>query len=116
MKWRGEGEHLYISLTAGKVKLEVSITPGAGTFEVCENGTLVVSGTIAVPGEAAMQLPVSERLPEPDDDDLIKLTTSDVYKELQLRGYEYGLDFQGILSATNRGKFCMVLLNQTSGS
>lgn len=34
----------------------------------------------------------------------MKLTSSDVYKELRLRGYEYRKTFQGILESNNAGE------------
>lgn len=33
----------------------------------------------------------------------MKLTTLDIYKELRLRGYDYGKTFQGILETNNLG-------------
>lgn len=33
----------------------------------------------------------------------MKLTTNDIYKELRLRGYDYGKAFQGILETNNAG-------------
>lgn len=36
-------------------------------------------------------------------DTKMKLTTLDIYKELRLRGYDYGKTFQGILETNNLG-------------
>ena len=33
------------------------------------------------------------------------LNADDIYKELRLRGYEYGPTFQGVRSANGTGKF-----------
>lgn len=33
----------------------------------------------------------------------MKLTAHDIYKELRLRGYDYGKTFQGILESNNEG-------------
>lgn len=34
----------------------------------------------------------------------MKLTASEIYKELRLRGYDYGNSFQGILESNHAGK------------
>ncbi len=34
----------------------------------------------------------------------LRLNTADIYKELRLRGYDYGTTFQGILDANNEGR------------
>lgn len=34
----------------------------------------------------------------------MKLTASEIYKELRLRGYDYGKTFQGILESNHAGK------------
>ena len=87
---------------SGTVKLEVSITPGAGTFEVCENDALVVSGRISVPEGDVLEVPVDCGCPTSED--TITLSQEDIYKELRLRGYDYGPTFQGILSTNNTGR------------
>lgn len=38
-----------------------------------------------------------------NDDPKMKLTAHDIYKELRLRGYDYGKTFQGILESNNAG-------------
>lgn len=40
---------------------------------------------------------------EPEEPKL-RLKAGDVYKELRLRGYDYGKTFQGILESNNTGK------------
>ena len=86
------------------MSLDVSITPGSGMFEVCESGTLVVSGRVFQPSEPIIDLPLCDPVEAPQDAHLIRLTSSDVYKQLRLRGYDYGPTFQGILSASNKGE------------
>ena len=39
-----------------------------------------------------------------DGEPKMKLTAHDIYKELRLRGYDYGKTFQGILESNNEGK------------
>ena len=86
------------------MKLDVSIMPGTGDFEVCENGALVVSGRISVASEPVLQIPPYEKCD--DSSDSMRLKTLDVYKELRLRGYDYGPTFQGILDTNHAGKYC----------
>ena len=38
-----------------------------------------------------------------DGDPKLRLTAHDIYKELRLRGYDYGKTFQGILESNNAG-------------
>ncbi|KAI0219797.1 Fatty acid synthase [Lamellibrachia satsuma] len=83
------------------VKLDVSITPGTGMFELCEGEALVVSGRVFQPSEPIINLRVCDPADKPQD--LIRFTSSDIYKQLRLRGYDYGPTFQGILSASNKG-------------
>lgn len=90
--------------SSGSVKFLVTITPVSGQFEVSENDGLVVSGKIYVPNEPILEVPVYEKRSIGEDDSTIHLTTRDIYKELRLRGYDYGGMFQGILSATTRGQ------------
>ena len=87
---------------SGKVKFEVSVCAGSGQFEVLESGSLVVSGLVSVPNDPVLQIPVC-KITETDSEHLIALTARDVYKELRLRGYDYGPTFQGIHSANNTG-------------
>lgn len=46
---------------------------------------------------------ISQKAPNSDDDPKMKLTAHDIYKELRLRGYDYGKTFQGILESNNAG-------------
>lgn len=87
----------------GAVKFLINIFDGTGEFEICEGGSVAVTGKISVPENAQDQqlnLPVPVTKHEPE---LLELTTTDVYKDLRLRGYDYSGIFQGIKSSDNRG-------------
>jgi len=87
----------------GTVKFSITIFEGAGDFEICEAGTIVVSGNVHV-SEAIEKDQL--KLPPPlipVDEETLPLNTKDVYKELRLRGYEYRDIFQGIKSCDNYG-------------
>ncbi len=91
------------------MKLSVNLNPGTGHFEVCDNETPIVSGRIYIPGDPILEIPVYDEqrssLELEGDENFMQLTSNDVYKELRLRGYDYGKTFQGILSASNKGEY-----------
>ncbi|XP_076763351.1 fatty acid synthase 1 [Xylocopa sonorina] len=87
----------------GPVKFLINVFMGTGEFEICENGSVAVTGTISEPENANKML---LNVPEPvhgDEPDLLELNKNDIYKELRLRGYDYSGVFQGIKSSHNRG-------------
>ena len=85
----------------GSVKFGLNFFDGSGKFEICEGGSLAMSGTIKVPENIEL-----EELPlEPlsyDKKAGILLERGDVYKELRLRGYDYGGLFRGINKTDSR--------------
>ncbi|XP_030556630.1 fatty acid synthase [Drosophila novamexicana] len=83
------------------VRLAVNYFQGSGTFEICEGSSLVASGKIKLVAnvqELQLNLPGL-----PGSAGVAKLCTKDVYKELRLRGYDYGGIFQGIVDVDNSG-------------
>ncbi|XP_012270411.1 fatty acid synthase [Orussus abietinus] len=87
----------------GSVKFLINIFDGTGDFEICEGGSVAVTGKIRASeniekDQIDLQAPVISKEPG-----LLRLNTSDVYKDLRLRGYDYSNIFQGIKSADNRG-------------
>ncbi|CAL8303726.1 unnamed protein product [Lota lota] len=90
----------------GTVQLEVRLMPATNKFEVSENGNLAVSGKVSLLEESALDAfhaQVTQAVAENVEDPKMKLTTHDIYKELRLRGYDYGKTFQGILESNNAG-------------
>uniref|UniRef100_A0A3Q2CQ33 Fatty acid synthase n=1 Tax=Cyprinodon variegatus TaxID=28743 RepID=A0A3Q2CQ33_CYPVA len=83
----------------GSVQLEVHLMPATSRFEVSENGNLVVSGK----NFFLSAFMYSANQEENANDSNIKLKSHDVYKELRLRGYDYGKAFQGILESSGEG-------------
>ncbi|KAF5278958.1 hypothetical protein FQA39_LY05636 [Lamprigera yunnana] len=86
----------------GVVKFLINIFEGSGEFEICESGSVVVSGKISVPDDITKEF---IDLPTPDlenEPELIPLTTNDIYKELRLRGYDYEGLFKGIAGSDNK--------------
>lgn len=86
----------------GTVKFSINIFEGTGDFEICEAGTIAVSGKIRASQTVEKdQLKLPPPPSAPVDEEILPLDTKDVYKELRLRGYEYGGIFQGIKSSDN---------------
>jgi len=94
--------HREVILQKGSpVSFSINILDGSGEFEVCENGSIVVSGRIGILPEPKMSwfhLPISNKSGE------FTLNTADVYKEFRLRGYDFTGLFCGILTYNNNGK------------
>lgn len=86
------------------VRFLINVLDGTGEFDVCEGGAVVVTGTVRLADD-----PAAERLRDLDsaapaaEDGLLPLVTDDIYKELRLRGYNYGGIFRGIRSSDPRG-------------
>lgn len=86
----------------GSVKFSINIFDGTGDFEICEAGTVAVSGNIRVSEDVDKdQLDLAPPLAPIPNPRLLDLDTEDIYKELRLRGYEYRGTFQGIRSCDN---------------
>ncbi|XP_004639517.1 fatty acid synthase [Octodon degus] len=89
----------------GTVPLEVRLLEAAHTFEVSHNGNLLVSGKVYQwedPNPKLFDYP--EGLSPREPVSTLCLSPLDVYKELRLRGYDYGPHFQGIFEASPRGE------------
>lgn len=86
----------------GSVKFGITFFNGTGQFEICESGTLAVSGKIFVPEDIEKEeLPLDPL--EVQDKVNIELDSSDIYKELRLRGYDYQGLFRGVAKADSCG-------------
>lgn len=70
-----------------------------GDFEISESGSMSVSGKIKETESSEADI-----LPYKDTSTM-ELSNADVYKELRLRGYDYGSEFRGISAADINGKY-----------
>lgn len=84
----------------GSVKFGVNFFDGTGRFEICEGGSLAVSGKIYVPED--MDTTQLKLKPLSTDKSGLLMNTGDVYKELRLRGYDYGGKFRGITECDSK--------------
>ncbi|RZC35992.1 fatty acid synthase [Asbolus verrucosus] len=87
----------------GSVKFLINIFEGTGEFELCESGSVAVTGKISVPEDVSKEVLNLPKSTKQSEKDLLSLNTSDVYKELRLRGYDYEGIFRGIVESDNRG-------------
>lgn len=85
----------------GVVKFGLNFFDGTGKFEICEGGSLAVSGTIRTTENAEMEELPLDKLDYDTNSGMI-LQRGDVYKELRLRGYDYGGIFRGINKTDTR--------------
>ncbi|XP_031628631.1 fatty acid synthase-like [Contarinia nasturtii] len=83
----------------GSIKLAIKFFDGTNRFEICEGGSLAVSGKICVPEDEFEELPLE---PLEQDKSGLKLKLNDVYKELRLRGYDYSGKFRGISESDSK--------------
>nr|XP_020670313.1 fatty acid synthase isoform X1 [Pogona vitticeps]XP_020670321.1 fatty acid synthase isoform X2 [Pogona vitticeps] len=92
----------------GSTQLEVRLMPASQCFEVSGNGNLAVSGKISVLEETALNNFRNQQTDlgsQANTGSEICLSKGDIYKELRLRGYDYGSAFQGLIeSKGNTGK------------
>ncbi|XP_039306266.1 fatty acid synthase-like [Solenopsis invicta] len=87
----------------GTVKFLITIFEGTGDFEICEAGTIVVSGNVRVSKAIEKdQLNLPPPM-QPADEKILPLNAKDIYKELRLSGGEHHDIFQGIKSSDNYG-------------
>nr|QCW07584.1 fatty acid synthase 4 [Blattella germanica] len=79
----------------GSVNLYLMIQGGSGKFEICENNILVLSGRIEelYPSRIKFVKMATDLI----DRDTFTLKAEDVYKEFELRGYQYKGDFKSII-------------------
>jgi fatty acid synthase, animal type len=86
----------------GVTIFNVHILETSGSFVITESGSIAVTGKIHVPDEPVQKFGhiLKEGMKkEFFDSDKLILRSKDIYKELRLRGYDYGPSFQGITQA-----------------
>jgi fatty acid synthase len=91
-------------LFAGSIEFVIMVQKGTGNFEVLEGGAAVVSGTVRVPENVSNETASLELFEPQGTEDLLELSSRDIYKELRLRGYNYQGDFCGLVSLDNCGE------------
>ncbi|XP_060802513.1 fatty acid synthase-like [Amyelois transitella] len=85
------------------VRFSVNILDGTGQFDICEGGSVAVTGRVRFTDEPKKEWLNLEMPKAANEPNLLPLTSQDVYKELRLRGYDYKDIFRGIKTANARG-------------
>lgn len=76
-----------------EVELTVNIQRGSGYFEIIDKTTTVACGTVKSFANGTLtDIPLEES----NDHTIDMMRKEDFYKELRLRGYEFGLDFMSV--------------------
>uniref|UniRef100_A0A673VNW4 Fatty acid synthase n=1 Tax=Suricata suricatta TaxID=37032 RepID=A0A673VNW4_SURSU len=89
----------------GPMSLEVQLLQASRTFEVSDNGSLIVSGKVYQWEDPDPKLFDSrDGLGPTDPTATFRLSRADVYKELRLHSYDYGPHFQDILESDLEGR------------
>ncbi|CAL8122739.1 unnamed protein product [Orchesella dallaii] len=89
----------------GSVKFLINILEGSGEFEVHEGGSVAVAGFIRTPEDINQEALPLTPMDIPEKPKHIPLNSSDCYKELRLRGYDYYGKFRGIKNCDNTGNW-----------
>ena len=89
------------SLT-NKVIFYVNILPTNGTFEIIENNTIIVTGKISLSEQLTMQKFHQKNQLNSNEK---YLQTNEIYRDFNLRGYEYSGLFRGINQITIDGTY-----------
>jgi len=76
------------------VQLDINFTTGTGQFEILESNQVAASGKISIPEQSEIPEMSAEEAKRFPIKQQFALTGSEVYKELRLRGYEYGTNFR----------------------
>lgn len=94
----------------GTVNFSISIFEGTGNFELCEGGSVAVTGKITVLDDPDSEQLEAE-LPTPIiDENVLSLKSGDIYKDLGLRGYDYKGVFKGIKESDSKGEIIKIVV------
>ena len=103
-----------------QVTFKITFLHDVGKFIVLESDAVCVTGRVRLhtndsPNDGSLQLKMPKshkstfeeeqkiRAAVVPQDNVVKLTTTDIYKELRVRGYDYGPTFQALQEATYDG-------------
>lgn len=80
----------------------------SGEFELKESGTVVASGQISTTATVDKELLNLTTPKTKKTTQYLPLDSTDVYKELRLKGYDYKGPFRGIQSIDHTGKLNLI--------
>jgi fatty acid synthase len=81
------------------------VQKASGKFEVTESNATVVSGVVWVPTNASREMVVLKPPKPIANDELLELSSQDIYKYFRLCGYEYHGLFRGLVCADSYGMY-----------
>jgi fatty acid synthase len=85
------------------------VQKASGKFEIMASNASVVTGSVRVPTNVSHEM-VALEPPRPNvNEDLLELSSQDIYKYFRLCGYEYGGLFRGLVCADNHGGYHCLL-------
>ncbi|EZA46534.1 Fatty acid synthase, partial [Ooceraea biroi] len=87
----------------GAITFLINIFRETGFFQICESNSVVITGNIRVSKNIKKEQLDLPPLSPPTDKENLPMNTGDVYKQLNLQGYEYSGIFQGVKSCDNYG-------------
>lgn len=87
----------------GSAKFVINILSGSGEFEICEGGSVAVTGKIHRSGNADQEQLNLPPITPPKLPGVLELNKKDIYKELSLRGYNYNGIFKGLVKSDYQG-------------
>ena len=95
---------------SGAVTVNILLLTSTGQFCVTEGGTACVSGFIRLCNSNASTSHLEQMVIREDESttiiqEKIIMQSNDIYKELRVRGYDYGPTFQGLVEAASDGSF-----------
>jgi len=93
----------FIHLNLGSVKFVLNILT-SGEFELKESGEIIASGQIYDASTTIDKELLNLTPSKTKKDEFSSLESSEIYKELRLKGYDYKGLFRGIQSIDNTGK------------
>ncbi|CAF3883682.1 unnamed protein product, partial [Rotaria sp. Silwood1] len=97
-----------ICLLTNKIIFYVNILPTNGTFEITENNTIIVTGRISLSEQLTMQKFHKQiKLNNTEKN----LQTNEIYRDFNLRGYEYSGLFRGINQINIDGTYGELIWN-----
>lgn len=99
-KYASIHKFIIILVLIGNVNFIISILKGTGNFEICEGDSVAAIGRIFIPDNIESE---QLELPEPYvDKNNLSLTTSEIYKDFRLRGFDYKGVFKSLKETDNK--------------
>lgn len=96
--------HAVIIPDEGDLEFQVRISVSSGTFEINESDSLILNGQIERYNPIKNSFNKGETKTSVDNENSrFSLNKEDIYKELRVRGYDYGPNFQIIQSSSLNG-------------